>query len=287
MLNEYQHILEQWGSIVSLKQLGVAFLCVLGGLVGRRILITVLGRFVSQVTSRSQTEVDDLMVKALERPIGWAIVVVGIHLAAETFRPPDHINEWLDKGMAFCVSILLAWLLLRMVDVLTGVLHRWAQRTDSALDDQLVPLVSKASKVVVGILAALLVLQNLGYSVSGLIAGLGVGGLAVALAAQKTLADLFGSIMLLVDRPFTIGDWVKSPDGALEGVVEEIGFRSTRIRTFEKTLIHVPNSRLAEFIIDNMDRRPARRVWISVGLTYSSTSNQMSDAVAAIRTILT
>ena len=93
--------------------------------------------------------------------------------------------------------------------------------------------------------------------------------------------------MLLVDRPFTIGDWVKSPDGSVEGVVEEIGFRSTRIRTFEKTLIHVPNSRLADFIIDNMDRRPARRVWITIGLTYRTTSSQMEDAVAAIRRILT
>ena len=92
-------------------------------------------------------------------------------------------------------------------------IRRWARRTDSALDDQLVPLVAKAAKVTVGLLASLLVLQNLGYSISGLIAGLGVGGLAVALAAQKTLSDVFGSVMLLVDRPFTVGDWIRSPDG--------------------------------------------------------------------------
>jgi MscS family membrane protein len=286
VLNEYLHLLDTWTFAVYLKQLGIAFLLVLGGLVGRRILIRALNRFVSQVTSRSRTDVDDLMVKAFERPLGWGIVTIAVYLAAETFQPSATISEWLDKGLALTVSILLTWLMLRMVDVLTGVLHRWAQRTDSTLDDQLVPLVAKASKVAVGILAALLVLQNLGYSVSGLIAGLGVGGLAVALAAQKTLSDLFGSIMLLVDRPFTIGDWVKSPDGGVEGVVEEIGFRSTRIRTFEKTLIHVPNSRLADFIIDNMDRRPARRVWITVGLTYKTTAIQMSEAVAAIRRIL-
>ena len=286
MLNEYRHLLDQLTFVVSLKQLGIAFLFLLGGFVGRRVLIVLLSRFVSQVTSRSRTDVDDLVVKAVERPVGWGIVAVGVYLAAETFQPPKYITEWLDKGLALCVSVLLTWLMLRMVDVLSVVLRRWAQRTDSTLDDQLVPLVSKASKVAVGILAALFVLQNLGYSISGLIAGLGVGGLAVALAAQKTLSDLFGSIMLLLDRPFTIGDWVKSPDGAVEGVVEEIGFRSTRIRTFEKTLIHVPNSRLADFIIDNMDRRPARRVWITVGLTYDTTATQRSEAVAAIRRIL-
>jgi MscS family membrane protein len=173
-----------------------------------------------------------------------------------------------------------------MVNVLTYALHRWAETTDTALDDQLVPLISKAAKVTVFVLAALLILQNMGISISGLIAGLGVGGLAVALAAQKGLSDLFGSILLLIDRPFVQGDWVKSPDGSVEGVVERIGFRSTRIRTFEKTLITVPNSRLADFIVDNMNERPIRRVWITVGVTYDTTSHQMREAVAGIQQVL-
>jgi len=286
-LNDIKNIIELAVSATSLQQLGMAFAFIMGGLIGRWILITTLTRFVRKVTSRTETDVDDRLVEAIGRPAGWGILIVGLYLATDTFQPPPFVAEWLEKGLALGVSALLAWLMLRIVDVLTGLLHRWAQRTDSALDDQLVPLVSKASKAAVGILAALLILQNLGVQISGLLAGLGVGGLAVALAAQKTLSDLFGSIMLLVDRPFTIGDWVKSPDGSVEGVVEEIGFRSTRIRTFEKTLIHVPNSRLADFIIDNMDRRPARRVWITIGLTYRTTSSQMEDAVAAIRRILT
>jgi MscS family membrane protein len=287
VVKQFQQLMDQWPGSLSLKQLGLAFLFVLLGLVGRRLLVTLMNRFVRKVTSRSRTEVDDLIVDAISGPTGWGVVVLGLYMAAETFQPPTYVQDWLDKGLGLIVSLLLTWLMLKLVDVLTGVLHRWAERTDSALDDQLVPLVAKASKVTVGILAALLVLQNMGYSISGVIAGLGVGGLAVALAAQKTLSDLFGSIMLLVDRPFTIGDWVKSPDGSLEGVVEEVGFRSTRIRTFEKTLVHVPNSRLADFIIDNMDRRPIRRVWITVGLTYDTTSGQMSEAVAAIRKVLT
>lgn len=285
-LNDLQTALSQALGGMQLQHLGVAFLFVLGGLVGRWVLTTTISRLVRKVTRHSRTEIDDLFVDAVERPAGLGIVLVGVYLAADSFQPTPQVDVLLQKALLLCVSALLTWLMLRIVDVLTTVLRNWAQKTDSALDDQLVPLVSKASKVAVGILAALLVLQNMGYSVSGLIAGLGVGGLAVALAAQKTLADLFGSIMLLVDRPFTVGDWVKSPDGAVEGVVEEVGFRSTRIRTFEKTLVHVPNSRLAEFIIDNMDRRPARRVWITVGLTYRSTSEQMSAAVSAIRGIL-
>ncbi|MBK35034.1 MAG: hypothetical protein CME26_05820 [Gemmatimonadetes bacterium] len=213
-------------------------------------------------------------------------IVVGLYFALNALHPPQIVLDGGQKLLALAISLLLMWLMLRLVNVGTEVLHRWAQRTDSALDNQLVPLVSKAAKVTVGLLAVLLVLQNLGYSISGLIAGLGVGGLAVALAAQKTLSDVFGSVMLLVDRPFTVGDWIKSPDGQVEGVIEEIGFRSTKIRTFEKTLIYVPNSRLADFIIDNIDRRPIRRVWITVGVTYDTTRSQMQKAVSEIRSML-
>ena len=132
--------------------------------------------------------------------------------------------------------------MLRMVGVLTHILHGWAKSTDTALDDQLVPLVNRAARVAVGMLAALLILQNMGYSISGLIAGLGVGGLAVALAAQKTISDLFGSVMLLSDRPFLVGDWIKSPDANIEGVVERIGFRSTSHSHFRKNLDFGPQT---------------------------------------------
>ena len=284
---EIQDSLRTWFASWSTTQLGLAFLFLLGGFVARWLIIGLLRRFVSKIASRSQTDIDDRIVTVILPPAGWSVVVIGIYLAVEAFVPPQPVRELMNQFVLLSVSLLLSWLMFRMVDVLTDLLHRWAMRTDSTLDDQLVPLVSRAGKVAVGILGALMVLQNLGYSISGIIAGLGVGGLAVALAAQKTLSDLFGSIMLLVDRPFTIGDWVKSPDGNVEGVVEEIGFRSTRIRTFEKTLINVPNSRLADFIIDNQDRRPIRRVWITVGLTYDTTATQMSDAVAAIRKLLT
>jgi MscS family membrane protein len=279
-------ILRALAETVSLKQAGVAFSIILGALIVRRVIHWTFERLARQVTSRSRTDLDDLLVEALSRPVGWSAIVVGFYLALNALRPPALIVVAGQKLLALGVSLLLTWLMIRLVNVGTEVLQRWASRTDSVLDDQLVPLVAKASKVTVGLLATLLVLQNLGYSISGLIAGLGVGGLAVALAAQKTLSDVFGSVMLLVDRPFTVGDWIRSPDGHVEGVVEEIGFRSTKIRTFEKTLVYVPNSRLADFIIDNIDRRPIRRVWITVGVTYQTTGARMREAVGQIRSML-
>lgn len=286
-MQEAYEILERVLTRVSLYQLGLSFCFVLAGLVGRWVLQFALSRYAGKLARLSKTDLDDQFIGAVTRPAGASVALLGVYLAVQSLRPSDELQEWLDSFFTVAVGIVLTWGMLRLVNVLTHVLGTWARGTDTALDDQLVPLVSKAAKVTVGVLAALVILQNLGVSISGLIAGLGVGGLAVALAAQKTLSDLFGSIMLLIDRPFMLGDWVKSPDGNIEGVVERIGFRSTRIRTFEKTLISVPNSRLAEFIIDNMNLRPVRRVWITVGVTYETTSKQMRDAVSGIEALLT
>ena len=133
-------------------------------------------------------------------------------------------------------------------------------------------------------LTFVMIIQNLGYSVSSLLAGLGLGGLAFALAAKDSLANMFGSVTIFTDRPFQIGDWVKTP--AVEGVVEDVGFRSTRIRTFEKTLVTIPNSKIANDTIENMDARPIRRIMMTVGVTYATSADQMEQAVEAIREIL-
>ena len=271
---------------ISLGQLGLAFLFILGGLVIRKVTLYLFGRYVRSAAKRSETDVDDLLVDAVGKPAGAAILLVALYFAVQSFSLADRAAMWSQTAFSILISVGVAWLMLRLVNVLTHLLHGWAQKTDTALDDQLVPLVNRAAKIVVGLLGALMILQNMGYSISGLIAGLGVGGLAVALAAQKTLADLFGSVMLLTDRPFLTGDWIKSPDAGIEGVVERIGFRSTRIRTFEKTLISVPNSRLADFIIDNIAQRPMRRVWITVGITYGTTAAEMREAVKGIEEIL-
>ncbi len=127
-------------------------------------------------------------------------------------------------------------------------------------------------------------IQNMGYSISGLLASLGIGGLAVALAARETLSNVFGSLMIIIDRPFNVGDWIKTGD--LEGTVEEVGFRSTRIRTFAKTLITVPNNVVASQSIDNFSRMPKRRVMLTVGVTYHTTPAQMREAVSSIRELL-
>jgi MscS family membrane protein len=174
--------------------------------------------------------------------------------------------------------------LFNLIGLIETFLEGWVSKTESTLDDQLLPFIRKCLRIFVIFLAAIMTIQNLGYSISGLLASLGIGGLAVALAAKDTLSNIFGSLMILLDRPFHVGDWVKAGD--LEGIVEEVGFRSTKIRTFGKTQITVPNNVIANLAVDNISRRPNRRINFTVGVTYETKPEQMRQAVAGIREML-
>lgn len=174
--------------------------------------------------------------------------------------------------------------LYRMVDVLSRVMSQRAAKTDTRLDDQLVPLLRKTLKTTLVVIAVLFILQNLDVDVGSLLAGLGIGGLAFALAAKDTLANFFGSLMIFVDRPFQIGDWVKL--NGVEGTVEEVGFRSTRVRTFYQSLVTIPNSSVADSVIDNMGERRYRRLKMVLGLTYGSTPEQVQAYVEGLRALL-
>lgn len=181
-------------------------------------------------------------------------------------------------------GVAMTWAVYQCVNVLGAIMRDRASKTESTLDDQLIPFIEKALKLTIILLGILVVLQNMGVNVFSLLAGLGLGGLAFALAAKDTAANLFGSIMILVDRPFKIGDWVKVGD--VEGTVEEIGFRSTRIRTFYSSLITVPNANMANEQIDNMGLRRYRRTRTQLDVAYDTTPDKMQTFIAGIREII-
>ncbi len=255
--------------------------------VAQRYLITLFHRLAQGVADRTETPIDNMLLEAAEKPASWLVLVVGLmvslHLLAVDATRFPLLEPLLQLGRAATV-VIGGWFLWRLIGAVASYLRARAQETESPLDDQLIPFIAKTLRLLLIITGVLMVAQNLGYSVSGLIASLGIGGIAVAMAARDTLANVFGSIMILVDRPFTVGDWIKTPD--FEGVVEEVGFRSTRIRTFAKTLVNVPNSRLANMVIDNIDARPKRRIKMRIGVTYATSTAQMERAIAGIEEIL-
>lgn len=197
------------------------------------------------------------------------------------------------EGLAFGIvngiiqiifGIAITWAAYQCISVLSHYLKKKAATTDSTLDDQLIPFIEKTVKLIIILLGILIVLQNMGVNVFSLLAGLGLGGLAFALAAKDTAANLFGSIMILVDRPFQIGDWVLVGD--VEGTVEEIGFRSTRIRTFYNSLVTVPNANMANAQIDNMGERSYRRTRTTLDVAYDTPTEKLEKFIEGIRQII-
>ena len=216
-----------------------------------------------------------------------AIFLAGLFIAVEFLRLPAEPFD-LQKLAATLLKALfildIAWIFFNMVDIVDHYLNQWASRTESALDDHLAPLVRKSLRLFIVIMAGLMAIQSFGYPVTGVLASLGIGGLAFALAARDTVSNIFGSLMIIFDRPFHIGDWIKAGD--MEGTVEEIGFRSTKIRTFAKTLVSVPNSVLANATVENHSLMPKRRIKLTVGITYDTTPDQMREAVRRIEDYL-
>jgi len=255
--------------------------------IARTLVLSSFRKLSEKLASRTKTKLDDVLLTAAERPAGLLVYVVGTLLAVHTLNPPIEVFPLVtivDSAGRFLSIYTGIWFLWRLIEGLSAYFAVRARETESSMDDQLIPFVSKTLKIFLSLTGVLVLAQNMGYSISGLLASLGIGGIAIAMAAKDTIANVFGSIMILVDRPFTVGDWVKTSE--FEGVVEEIGFRSTKIRTFERTLVNVPNSSLANMVIDNIDARNERRIKMRIGLTYDTTPAQMNAAIQGIEDIL-
>lgn len=194
---------------------------------------------------------------------------------------PVRFNQVLFIGLKVTASVAAVLIVNSLADLVFDAWRRHAKDTHTKMDDQLIPLLQRAARMAVYLVGGLFVLQNLDVNVGSLLAGLGLGGLAFALAAKDTLANFFGSLTIFADRPFQIGDWVVI--GSVEGTVEEVGFRSTRVRTFYDSLVTVPNSKVADATIDNMGRRRYRRFKVMISLTYDTSPLQMQAFVEGVR----
>ncbi len=259
------------------------FLSILAGLLVRAIVIWLVG-LLKKLAAKSENDWDNRLVESIERPVGLigagAFWWLTIYLVGFEGTPQSVLQILVEV----IVSLSLVWLVYRLADVLTEYLSSLAAATDSTLDDQLVPLLRRALHTFIVVFGLLVTVQNLGFNVLSVLAGLGLGGLAFALAAKDACANLFGSIMILADRPFQIGDWIISD--SVEGTVEGIGFRSTRIRTFYNSVISVPNSKLAAANIDNMGKRERRRIKSFFELTYDTPPAKIEAFIEGVKAIV-
>jgi len=250
----------------------------------RRVFALLINRLAGRLISQETWQWEPAQLHRFLRPLSYLLMIGFFSLTYPNLQLPVRATFYLNVLLQLLAAAGVIWQIFNLVDAFTGYLSRITRKTTSKLDDQLIPLVGKLLKVLALLLGVITVIQSYGYSIASIVAGLGLGGLAIALAAQNTLANFFGSLVIFLDKPFQVGDYIRV-DGA-EGTVEEVGFRSTRLRTPENSVVTLPNSKLADAQIDNLGLRQFRRIRMLLGLTYSTTPLQMQAFVEGIRAII-
>jgi MscS family membrane protein len=231
----------------------------------------------------TQNRWDDVLLKAVARPLTWVIWLEGLNIAADIIyiETQSAIFTYVDSVREVGILICLTWFVL---SILRGAEEEFTRQSDQ-VDRTTAQAIGKLLRLAIIITAALVILQNLGYSISGVLAMGGVGGIAVGFAAKDLLANFFGGLIIYLDRPFAVGDWIRSPDRKIEGTVESIGWRMTIIRNFQSQPMYVPNSVFTNVIVENPSRMSNRRIYETIGLRYSDLTS-MDKVVAEVQAML-
>lgn len=234
------------------------------------LLARVLMRKLGVRLQATRNVYDDALLEAARGPLGWAIWVLGIATAADLVggRAQTDLFSYVDDVRGVLIIVLGVWFTVRFIALAEAHLTDPAYRADP-VDKTTATAVGKLLRASVLITGALVALQNLGVSVSGVLAFGGIGGIAVGFASRDLLANFFGAMMIFLDRPFSVGDWIRSPDKEIEGTVEEIGWRLTRIRTFDQRPLYVPNSIFTSITVENPSRMLNRRIYETIGVRYA------------------
>jgi MscS family membrane protein len=249
----------------------------------RRVVTLLIFGFLKKLASRTKTTFDDKLFPALESPVATFIALLGLFAALKVLKMPLASDNVVQVAMTVAFTLCFFWGLLRTLNAFLDHLHELAVAKKSNVA-AFMPWIRKTLVVVFVIVGLLMTASNLGVDVRAFLTGLGIGGLAFALAAQDTIANLFGSVVVAIDQPFKLGESVKI--GSFTGTVEDIGLRSTKLRAVDKSLIVLPNKMVASEVITNLARFLERRVEQIIGLTYTTTPEQLTAIVEDIRQIL-
>lgn len=266
-------------------------LVVIAAMVAGRIVQFFVSGYAGRLAKKKGETAVTLLLKAIIKPLYVAVFAGGVFLA----KIPLYFDD--EKGISMAVSdnwttiasvaaaIAVAYALYCLVDVIEYYLNRLVSKTETTLDDMLVPVVRKAMRITIAIIAAIYIIDNiLEQNVQSILLGAGVGGVAIALAAKDTIANFFGSITIFADRPFQMGEMVKIGDHT--GPVEEVGFRSTRIRTLQGHLVTIPNSMIVDTAVENIGMRPFIRRTSNLTITYDSGHAKTGKAVEIVKEVL-
>jgi len=262
----------------------LSIVIIIGSIVLSKVLMWLTKNIVRKITKKTKSKIDDILIDMLEEPLAFAIIIFGVWYALKLLTLPEGLEKLISQVYYILIIFDIAWLLNRLVEaIIKEYLKPLVEKSETDLDDQLLPIIAKSVKVTIWILAIIIGLNNAGYNIGALLAGMGIGGLALAMAAKDSVSNIFGGFTIFTDKPFTIKDRV-IVDG-VDGTVEEIGIRSTRIRKLNGRLVTIPNSKFTENKIENVSSEPNRKVSMNLGLTYNTTPEKIQKAIDTLRDI--
>jgi MscS family membrane protein len=269
---------------------------ILLGLIFRKLISKYLSHLLFKVFRSKNTNIGaDKFNTLLIKPIGLCVMLSIIYLGSSYVQYPPQwnlVNEdeigikmLINKGFSLIFIYSIFWILLKMIDFVGLILLKKAELTANKMDDQLIPFIIEIGKIFIYIFGIFMVMGNVfNVNIAALATGLGIGGIALAMASKESLENLLGSFTIFFDQPFTVGDVVIV--GSVTGTIEKVGFRSTRIRTFDKSLVTVPNKKMIDAELDNLGLRSVRRVKFNIGLTYETSTDQIKAIVKDIQEMI-
>lgn len=258
-----------------------------GGAILAKIFMWVNKKIVHRLASKTRTKLDDIIVELVERPIIIYVVCLAAYIGWQFLAFPNHpmIDAYFGHFLYLVVAINSAWLLSRITSALIEeYVKPLTAKTKTDLDDTLIPIVRKTLSFIIYAIALIMILEHFGQEIGPMLAGLGIGGLAFAFAAKDLLANIFGSVTILTDKPFSLGQRIKI--NGFDGFVREINIRTTRVETLEGNMLYIPNAKFTDSMLENVSKEKARKVVMNVGLTYDTSNAKLKKAIDLIQKIL-
>ncbi|MGB1076246.1 MAG: mechanosensitive ion channel family protein [Flavobacteriales bacterium] len=263
----------------------IALAWVFSGVIVGRLLYRWFSRRLKALAAKTEGETDDLIIDQIEEPIAMAVVILGFWFGYDHLHFGLSADTFMEHVFSIAVALDVTWLAARLIDALVGSLFdRLQERTESKMVTQMTPILRKTLRSMVWVLGVIMALNNAGYDVGALLAGVGIGGLAMAMAAKDFVANIFGGITVFIDKPFQVGDRVQV--AGIDGTVLEIGIRSTRIKTLAGRMVTIPNNKFTDGVVENVTAEPARKVRLDLGLTYDTTPAQVEQAIEILNEII-
>ncbi|MFB9974656.1 mechanosensitive ion channel family protein [Allobacillus sp. GCM10007489] len=248
----------------------------------RKIFTKYIFKLILKLANKSPTSLFKNILYAFEKPMRWLIVIIGIYVALEYFPYFDEKNFAFIRLIRVALIVLITWGLWNLSSGTSEVFNKINEHYDNKIDEILIPFLTKVLRFVIVAISFSIIAQEFGYDVNGFVAGLGLGGLAFALAAQEVIKNLFGGVVIITEKPFNLGDWIMTP--SIEGIVEDISFRSTAVRTFADSLVIIPNSTLSNEPITNWSEMGKRQISYDLKISSHTPKEKLEHSIKQIRT---